>query len=399
MDLPHSASTTPETAALTAGEHVGVLGAGVMGRSIALVNLRRGIPVTLTDSSPAALSATAEWIERELGRIAVAAPSASPARLRTVAATSDLGDVSIVIEAVVENLAVKRRLFAALSARCPASVLLASNTSSLSIAALAAAVERPERFCGLHFCHPVALRPLVEVTAAPQSAPETVQRAVRYVEGLGKRPLMTADAPGFAVNRLLFPYLEAAVDLARRGVPFAEIELAAVKFGMPLGPLAQLDDIGIDVILRAAAGMQRGKSGIPATSEPLLALYQAGRLGRKSGAGFFRYDDPDGPPQSDSIAASLIGVRPLAEGALSARELIFYLFVPMLAAAAELLVRPVVRSVGDIHMALLDGLGFDAAKRDLITWGASLPKPQLESWLDRLSLGSHRESIEVLLRS
>jgi 3-hydroxyacyl-CoA dehydrogenase len=384
MDLPQSVV-----------EHVAVIGAGIMGRSIALANLRSGFPVVLTDSNSSALSSAAGWIEREL-RGEAAAPQS---RLRTVDAVNHLGDVSIVIEAVVENLAVKRRLFTTLSAHFPASVLFASNTSSLSIAALAAAVEPADRFCGLHFCHPVAQRRLVEVTAAPQTAPDAIERASRYIGALGKRPLMTADVPGFAVNRLLFPYLEAAVDLARRGVPFAAIESAAIDFGMPLGPLAQLDDIGIDVILRAAAGMQRGKSGIPATSEPLLALYQAGRLGRKSGAGFFRYEAVDADPRFDPEVAALLGVAETGPAERSAVERTLHLFLPMLAAAADLLARRVVRSVGEVRVALLDGLGFDPAKRGLIAWGASLPRSQLESWLERLSLANCMQSIGSLFHA
>jgi 3-hydroxyacyl-CoA dehydrogenase len=393
MDVPHTESTKPETGVSPVDERVAVIGAGVMGRSIALANLRRGFPVALTDSSPSALSVAAEWIESQL-RCAVLP---SPPCVRIVERIDDLGEVSVVVEAVVENLAVKRRLFEAASRRTPGSALLATNTSSLSISTLASAVHQPERFCGLHFCHPVARRRLVEVTAAPQTAPETIRRANAYVAALGKQPLMTADVPGFAVNRLLFPYLEAAVDLARRGVPFPEIESAAVRFGMPLGPLAQLDDIGIDVILRAAAGMHRGQYGIPATSEPLLALYQAGRLGRKSGAGFFRYSDGDADPRSDPEAAAIIGVTATASVGLSNDELILHLFLPMLAAAADLLERPVVQSVGEIRAALIDGLGFDPTGSDLLDWGATLPRSVRTDWLERLSLAGRQKCVENLV--
>jgi 3-hydroxyacyl-CoA dehydrogenase len=167
---------------------------------------------------------------------------------------------------------------------------------------------------------------------------------------------------------------------------------------MPLGPLAQLDDIGIDVILRAAAGMQRGKSGIPATSGPLLALYQAGRLGRKSGAGFFQYETADAEPQYDPNAAAVIGATHSTSAGRAAGELTLHLFLPMLAAAADLLARSVVKSIGDVRMALRDGLGFDPARHDLIKWAAGLPVSQLESWLERLSLGSHLMYVRRLLR-
>jgi 3-hydroxyacyl-CoA dehydrogenase len=373
-------------------EHVAIVGAGVMGRSIALANLRCGLAVTLNDTNPAALQSAADAIRRQLGPDSPAA-----AQLRTADDPRDLPTARVVIEAVIENHAAKRRLLAALDRHIPVSALLATNTSSLSVAALAEPLRHPERFCGLHFCHPVADRPLVEVIAAPRTAPATLDRALEYVAALGKRPLRTADVTGFAVNRLLFPYLEAAVELVRAGVDWQAIESAGREFGMPMGPLSQIDDIGIDVILRAAAALHRGDYQVPANSEPLLALYQSGRLGRKAGLGFFAWDSATGDPRDDPRAADVIGPVTSASPGMAAEELTGRLFVPMLCAAAELLERQIVANVDDVRRALSDGLGWNPDRPALLEWGADLPPDQRRVWLARLALDRHAEFLERLL--
>lgn len=377
---------------MTAPAHVAIVGAGVMGRSIALAGLRHGLPVTLTDNNPAALSSAAAAIRRQLG-----ADSPFAAALHTADGVGDLPSAPVVIEAVIENHAAKRRLLAALEQHIPTDALLATNTSSLSVASLADALSHPARFCGLHFCHPVADRPLVEVIAAPRTAPATLARALQFLAALGKRPLRTADVTGFAVNRLLFPYLEAAVELVRAGVDWLAIESAGREFGMPMGPLSQIDDIGIDVILRAAAALHRGDHQVPANSEPLLALYQSGRLGRKSGLGFFAYAGDEAAPRDDPRAHRIVGPGNPLSTVLSADELRGRLFFPMLCAAAELVERQIVAGIDDVRTALTDGLGWHADRPGLLDWGADLPAVTRRDWLARLALDRHAESLERLL--
>jgi 3-hydroxyacyl-CoA dehydrogenase len=273
----------------------------------------------------------------------------------------------VVIEAVVENLAVKKRVLAALSPHISPRALVATNTSSLSVETLAESISVPGRFCGLHFCHPVQDRRLVEVIRTPATAPETLLRAENYVRQLGKRPLQTADVRGFAVNRLLLPYLDAAIALVRGGVDWLRIEAAAVAFGMPSGPLAQMDDIGIDVILRAAAALHRGTFAIPPQSEVLLALYQAGRLGRKSGAGFLKYTGSQ-PGSVDPEAVTLVAPYRTERVELSEDELAARLFEPMANAAADILHLGIVATRDDVILTLRDGLGFRGQAAQLLDW-------------------------------
>ncbi len=348
-------------------QSVGVVGAGVMGRSIALLNLQAGVDVVLTDSKPETLETAADWIESQRDA------SAAPGELRLTDDLHGLAAVDLVAEAVVENRSVKRRVFRKLGEQLPPETILASNTSSLLISELAAVANEPGRVCGIHFCHPVAERPLIEIIRSEQTTDDCIDRAAAYVSQLGKEWLIAQDVPGFAVNRLLFPYLDAAVDLVRAGVDWERIETCARSFGMPLGPLAQLDEIGIDVALRVAAAIHRGTVAVPPKSETLLALYQTGRLGRKTGAGFFRYAGDDPQPQVDPEAISLVAAPEIETRRCDDHELTRRLFAPMLNAAVELLQRGIVASEADVHRAYRDGLGLNPPGGDLFEWGRSVP--------------------------
>lgn len=355
---------------------IGIVGAGVMGRSIALQVLQSGLAAVLFDVEPAAGVAAADWITARCG---------VADRLMLAAARDELADVDVLIEAVVENRAVKRRVLGSLSALAPGA-LLATNTSSLSIAELAESIREPQRFCGLHFCHPVAACPLVEVIPGPATSDRTRDRAVDVVRRLNLQPLVTRDVPGFAVNRLLFPYLDAAVALVRGGVEWERIERTAVEFGMRQGPLSQMDEIGIDVILRAAAAFHRGNPVIPPQSELLLAMYQAGRRGVKSGRGFFSYACDGARGAVDPGAHALVAAHLTAPIACTDAELQLRLFVPMLAAACELLEQQIVADVAGVRAALTGGLGCRGQAADLPGWARQIPQRELAQSLERLGL-------------
>jgi 3-hydroxyacyl-CoA dehydrogenase len=320
-----------------------------MGRSIAVANLQSGVDVRIYDPNTDARSTAAKWIGEHVG------PAVT--RLHIAESPTAPTGCDLVLEAVVENQSVKRRTLAALSELLAPSSLLASNTSSLSISTLSEHITHPERFCGLHFCHPVLERPLVEVVRGERTSDDTIRRAAAYVEQIGKRPLITADVPGFAVNGLLLPYLDAAIDLVRAGIDWRRLETVAMQAGMPDGPLTRIDDIGVDVILRAAAAFHRGNPTVPAKSEVLLALYQAGRLGRKASAGFFRYATPVGPPVFDDAAPALIEPYLTAPIDCSEAELTHRLFNPLIETAQGLADRGVIRSLDEARLALSDGLG------------------------------------------
>jgi 3-hydroxybutyryl-CoA dehydrogenase len=279
---------------------VAVVGAGTMGSGIAQTCALSELEVLLYDAQEGAPARALEAMKASLtrlvkkGTLTEGEVQAALSRVRRVGDLSDLAGADAVIEAVVEALEVKREVWGQLAAVVPEDALLASNTSSLSVTEIAAAVGHPERFCGLHFFNPVPVLPLVEVVRAQQTTAETLGRAQAFVEKIGKTPILCDDKPGFIVNRLLIPYLSDAVFALSEGVGSASDIDTAMKLGanMPIGPLALLDLIGLDVALAAAeslhAEFQDPKFRVP----PLLRrLVRAGKLGRKSGEGFYTYEE------------------------------------------------------------------------------------------------------------
>jgi 3-hydroxybutyryl-CoA dehydrogenase len=283
---------------------VGIVGAGTMGAGIAQVCLVAGHDVRLHDVSPDALWSGRDRLEAGLGRL-VAKGRLTPlehhtasARLTLAAELTDLADrAELVIEAAIEDLAAKRALFAALDEAAPQTAILATNTSALSVTALAEATARPERVVGLHFFNPAPLMPLVEVVAAERTSSATVEAAIAFAEGLGKRAIPCRDAPGFIVNRVNRPFtLEALRMLEAAEADIEVIDAAMVAAGYPMGPFALIDLVGVDVNLAVAQTLYAGFDGAERFRPSPIAeqLVAAGRLGRKTGRGFFRYDAAGG---------------------------------------------------------------------------------------------------------
>jgi 3-hydroxybutyryl-CoA dehydrogenase len=282
-----------------------VIGAGTMGAGIAQVALEGGWDVVLADPMPGAVDAARRRIADGLSRRAARAVPAPAQRDGFVAGFLDrlsaaptpgeaAGDAQLVIEAALEDLALKRALFADLDAVAEPETILATNTSALSVTRIAEAVGRPERVVGLHFFNPAPVLPLVEVVAAQRSAAWAVERAAAIVEGWGKTAIRVTDAPGFIVNRVNRPFTLEPLRLLRSGAGSIEtIDRALVDAGFPMGPFALMDLIGIDVNLAAARGLFEA-FGRPPRFRPSPIqeqLVAAGRLGRKTGEGFYRYAD------------------------------------------------------------------------------------------------------------
>jgi 3-hydroxybutyryl-CoA dehydrogenase len=292
------------------GAVIGVIGAGTMGAGIAQVALEAGHEVVLYDVDEEALGRGVERVRVGLGRRAAKldldADSIDDwvdgrlANLRT-ALTLDAvaGGVDVAIEAALEDLDLKRTIFLALDREAPSEALLATNTSALSVAAIAAATTRPEHVLGLHFFNPAPLMPLVEVVRGQLTDADSVARAVGLMERWGKTPVVSEDAPGFIVNRVNRPFtLEALAILDAGEASVPQIDAAMREAGYPMGPFELMDLTGIDVNLAAARGIHEG---FTARSDPLAdrfrpsprqaELVEAGRLGQKTGAGFYAYDD------------------------------------------------------------------------------------------------------------
>lgn len=315
-----------------------------MGESIARENLRAGLSVLLYDSSFESLSRCAERLR------------ATGGELRLTSSLEELEAADLIIEAIPEQAGMKKRLYKQLTLAPHG--LLATNTSSLSIQQLAQGLAWPDRFAGLHFCHPVPDRPLVEVIPGPATSAETLQHLQEYVRSLGKTPLHVGDCPGFVVNRLLTPYLAAAVRLVEQGVEVHAIETAATVTGMPWGPLTQLDEIGIDVGLRVGQNLRSDQSAPP---ELLLEMYVAGLLGRKTGTGFFEYPLPAGTTVGQPLSAAVrerLAARGVNRVVLPQEELRRLIFSPVQSEGQQILREGVVTEASQLELAFREGLGY-----------------------------------------
>jgi 3-hydroxyacyl-CoA dehydrogenase/enoyl-CoA hydratase/3-hydroxybutyryl-CoA epimerase len=346
---------------------LGVIGAGVMGGGIAHAATRAEIPVRLRDvrheAIARALSQVRELYHREVERGHMT-PAEVERRLGLVATTLDLKGfrrADLVIEAVVEDQNLKMQVLRELEPEVREDCIIASNTSALSITSLAAALWRPSRCIGLHFFNPVDRMPLVEVVRGAQTEDWVVASAFDLAKRLGKTPLVVADRPGFLVNRILMPYLNEACLLLEEGFTIDVIDRAMRNFGLPLGPLELLDEIGLDVALGAADRLKRAYG---TTFSPLLAtLVAQGRLGRKSGLGFYRSTGSE--RRLDPEVHALVESLPAAGGAAApgvvpelAANLQERLMLPMINEAARCLEEGVVSTPAAVDLGLVLGIGF-----------------------------------------
>jgi len=277
---------------------VGIVGAGTMGNGIAQVFARGGHQVVLCDVEQRFLDRALETIAKNLDReraknkITAAEKAASIERITPVLDRSQLADCDFVVEAATEKFAIKAEIFRDLDLVCRTEIILASNTSSISITKLAALTQRPEKVIGMHFFNPVPVMKLVEVIRGLATSPETFETVRDLALKLQKAPVEVNDSPGFVSNRVLMPLLNEAMYVVMEGVATPEAVDEVFKLGMahPMGPLALADFIGLDVCLDIMRVLQEGLGDPKYRPCPLLIkMVDAGRLGKKSGQGFFKY--------------------------------------------------------------------------------------------------------------
>jgi len=277
---------------------IGVIGAGTMGNGIAQGFAQAGFTVRLVDVAQPMLDRARATIEQSLkrfvdkGRLTADARDATLGRLTTTTSPEYLNDADYVVEAIVENAEAKRELFTALDAITHPHVILASNTSSISITLLGAATKRPDKVLGMHFMNPVPLMTLVEMIRGQSTSDETIETASGLCRQLGKTPVEAADYPGFIANRILMPMINEAIYAMMEGVGTPEAIDTVMKLGMnhPMGPLTLADFIGLDVCLAILNVLHEGLGDPKYRPCPLLRrMVAAGHLGRKSGQGFYTY--------------------------------------------------------------------------------------------------------------
>lgn len=343
---------------------VAVLGAGTMGAGIAQWLSCRGSNVLLKDIKQELVSEGLKTI----GKLYVAGvhshafdrPTARDGLARITSTTDDvnLHNKDLVIEAIVEKLDVKKNVLAQLEEKLSDDTIIATNTSALSIDDMAECLKRPERFVGIHFFNPVHKMKLVEVIKGKQTSDETVQRAVKYVQSIGKLPVVVKDSPGFIVNRILMPYLIEAVKMYDEGVSIEGVDRAMVKWGMPMGPFRLMDEIGIDVCHHVALDL-KNKLGLD-VPDTLNTFVKQNKLGKKTKCGFYEYKNGKSVKRKNKITLA------------KEIEMTTRLGLAMMDEAKAVLNEGVADTQDDIDFAMIMGTGFAPFKGGPIQYMYSL---------------------------
>ena len=336
----------------------GVVGAGAMGAGIAQVITYSGLPVVIRDVNQQLADKGVERVRAiyqsrvDRGRMDPGQMEEKMALLTATASNADFSDVDIVIEAVPERMELKQRVFAELDGVCPDGTIFASNTSALSISAMAAATKRPRKVIGMHFFNPANVMKLVEIIPGLDTSQETVDDVVMFTESLRKIPVVVQECAGFLVNRLLMPFLnESAYALQEGAASATEIDRVIVESGMPMGPFTLVDFLGLDVCAEVGETLQAeyGERMKPAGIWRMIV--EAGRLGEKSGAGFYGYGGNSDEPVKEMLAAIQ-----KKTGIVGTPFSLDRVFLPLINEAI-LCLQENIASVGDINKAMIAGTG------------------------------------------
>jgi len=360
---------------------IGVIGAGTMGSGIAIALANAGYRVVMVDTDAAALVRAAQYIAENYaalqrkGRLDRAQIDARLECIRTDTAFSAVAQCALVIEAVFESLALKADVFAQLGATCARDTILATNTSTLDVDAIAAAATRPERCAGMHFFSPAQIMKLVEVVRGRQTSDATIESICALARAIGKTPVVVANADGFVGNRMLLGYRREAEFLVLSGAAPREIDAALEQFGFALGPFAVSDLAGLDIGVRAKhERAARGEAPPFELTRIPDKLVEAGRFGRKSGQGYYPYtgDRAGADDVFTSIVAgerTRLGVRPRA---VSAEEIVERCVLALINEGARILDARIAASADDVDTIWRLGYGFPAARGGPMRYAESI---------------------------
>ncbi len=356
--------TLPVTASAAAPKpvtHTAVIGAGVMGAGIAQWISARKLPVILRDINTEQVAkgmATIAKLYRDGVKhhtFTAHEARAGMERVHPAPAEVPLRHADIIIEAAVENLELKKKIFQRLDELVSPDTILATNTSALPISEMAASTRHPERVVGLHFFNPVHRMQLVEVIAARQTAPEVLQRALKFAQQIGKLPMVVKDSPGFLVNRILMPYLIEAGNLFEAGAKVEDLDDVMLDFGMPMGPMRLLDEVGLDVSLHVAATLAAHFGDRMKVPDCLGKMTSAGLLGRKTGIGFYRHEKTKEAEPNPQLFAY---VQSQKARDISREELQERMVFLMVNEAVRCLEEQIVTDPADVDFAMIMGTGF-----------------------------------------
>jgi len=332
-----------------------VIGAGAMGAGIAQVISFSGLPVVLKDVDQKFLDKGMDTIRKiyksrvDKGKMSAGEMDSKMSLVIPTLDYSEFGDVDIVVEAVPEKMALKRKIFAELDGVCPEATIFASNTSALSISEMGRATKRPHKMIGMHFFNPANVMKLVEIIKGESTDEETVADLVSFTESLRKIPVVVKECPGFLVNRLLMPYLnEATLCLQEGSASAQDIDAAMRDYGWPMGPFTLMDFLGLDVSADVGAYLSSQYGERMQGAEMFERLVKLGRLGEKSGAGFYSYGD-----QSDEPVKQIIAELAAGKHSEFTPERLMY---PMLNEAARC-VEESIADTKDIDMSMIAGTG------------------------------------------
>lgn len=385
---------------------VGVLGAGLMGAGIAAASARTGHRTALVDvqeefvSRGVKMATDVVGSRLKAGKATVEDLAAMLGRLNAGTNHQFFADCDVVVEAITEKEELKKDAYQQLIRAMRPDAILASNTSTISITRLAAATDRPERFAGMHFFNPVDRMPLVEVIRGEKTSDETTATLVTLAKKLKKTPIVVRDCPGFLVNRILLPYMNEALLLLCEGADMDKLDKAAERFGMPMGPIALQDLVGVDTSLLAGGVVIEAYRDRAATPPPLLDdLVRAGRLGKKTGKGFRNYAGRKGKPAPDPEFSPILAKHQTSKREISAEEITDRLFLGMLVEATLILEEKIVREPGDVDMGLILGCGFPPFRGGILRWCDAVGAAKLVEKLGKYaSLGKRFHPSETLRR-
>ena len=359
--------------------YMGVLGAGTMGGGIAYVAADKGVDVRMKDINNDALARGLKHA-RELWEKLFKRRSINKyqfqQKMDLVSGTLDFsgfGRMDLVVEAIVEDMEIKKKVIAETAKHCRPDTIIVTNTSSLSVNEMAAGHPRPEYFAGMHFFNPVNKMPLVEVIRGEKTSDETIATVFELSKKMGKMPVVVKDGPGFLVNRLLLPYMAEAAFLAQEGMDIAVVDKAFVKeFGMPMGPFALMDEVGLDVCIKVLKIFKKAFGDRIEISPVMEKLEKSGRLGRKNGKGFYHYDEKGKRGEVDASVYTDLGLSTPTNPLTTKECLERGVFAMINEVALAFFVDKIVELPDEVDLAMIMGTGFPPFRGGLLKYADSL---------------------------